>query len=178
VIVYNGFNSAIFSKDRRYRYALTRRFRVQIPPKSFVVIGINPSTADEATDDPTIRRCVAFAKREGASELVMVNLFAFVQTDKLAFIKFASRSFDRAVGDENERTINSILRFRHEVVVVCAWGTLNPILRSQAMWMRHKIELSRRQPFCFGCNADGSPKHPLYLAADTPLVTYGPTEAK
>lgn len=66
--------AAVFSPDRAHRYRLTREWYSDRPP--FVVIGLNPSTADESQDDPTIRRCLSFARREGCGSLVMVNRLA------------------------------------------------------------------------------------------------------
>lgn len=70
--------SAILSDDRKYRYSLSR---VWDESKNKVMfIGLNPSTADETEDDPTIRRCINFAKSWGYVGLEMTNLFAFRAT--------------------------------------------------------------------------------------------------
>jgi hypothetical protein len=68
-------SGATLSACRTWRYALWRRWDLSKPP--FIVIGLNPSMADELQDDPTIRRCINFAKREGCGSYVMLNLFAF-----------------------------------------------------------------------------------------------------
>lgn len=68
---------AMFSSDRAYRYALFREWGEE---SKLVVIGLNPSTADEYQDDPTIRRCIGYAKAWGHGGLVMLNLFAFRAT--------------------------------------------------------------------------------------------------
>ena len=70
--------SAILSDCRIYRYSLTRTWDVN--KKYVLFIGLNPSTADENYDDPTIRRCVDYAHRWGYGGLVMTNLFAFRAT--------------------------------------------------------------------------------------------------
>jgi hypothetical protein len=70
-------NSAEFSADRVYRYTLTRELGIG---PTLMVIGLNPSTADETQDDPTIRRCIGFAKRWEMGRLVMTNIFAFRST--------------------------------------------------------------------------------------------------
>ncbi|WP_368188730.1 DUF1643 domain-containing protein [Aeromonas sp. R7-3] len=70
---------AVFSPCRTYRYALSRVWATDKPYALF--IGLNPSTADETLDDPTIRRCIDFAKRRGYGGLVMANLFAYRATD-------------------------------------------------------------------------------------------------
>ena len=72
--------SATFSPCRRWRYTLLRRWE---PANLIVVafIGLNPSTADETLDDPTIRRCIGFAKAWGAGGMYMLNLFGWRSTD-------------------------------------------------------------------------------------------------
>lgn len=72
-------SEAILSVDRKYRYVLTRTWDETLPNIMFV--GLNPSTADETTDDPTIRRCINFAKSWGYGGLYMVNLFAYRSTN-------------------------------------------------------------------------------------------------
>ena len=70
---------AIFSADETYRYRLWRQWRgddLVADPKTCAFILLNPSTADHLNDDPTIRRCVAFAKAWGYRRLEIVNLFA------------------------------------------------------------------------------------------------------
>lgn len=78
--LWGGFSEsgAIFSADRLYRYTLTRRWDGR-PMMAW--IGLNPSTADETEDDPTIRRCTGFAKAWGYGGMVMLNLFAYRATD-------------------------------------------------------------------------------------------------
>jgi len=67
--------SASISRDGRYRYALRRVWDPRNP--SVLFIGLNPSTADHQQDDPTIRRCIRFARDWGFGELIAANLFAF-----------------------------------------------------------------------------------------------------
>ena len=69
---------ANFSRCRQFRYTLWRRWDKTLPP--VMMIGLNPSTADAHRNDPTIRRCIGFAKRWGHGGLVMTNLFAFRAT--------------------------------------------------------------------------------------------------
>ncbi|HDR1569813.1 TPA: DUF1643 domain-containing protein, partial [Pasteurella multocida] len=73
-------NNAIFSDCGTYRYVLWRIWDTLLPRITF--IGLNPSTADESNDDPTIRRCINFAKKWGYGGIYMVNLFAYRSTDK------------------------------------------------------------------------------------------------
>ena len=76
---------AIFSSDRIFRYILWRTWNEQ--NGHLMVIGLNPSTADETQDDPTIRRCVGFARQWGYGGLYMLNLFAYRATDPSELMK-------------------------------------------------------------------------------------------
>ena len=71
-----------FSRCRRYRYWLRRDWDRALPQCAF--IGLNPSTADAQTDDPTLRRCMGFARQWGYGSLLLVNLFGFRATDPAA----------------------------------------------------------------------------------------------
>lgn len=158
-------SSATFSADRRYRYTLERSWDETKPP--FVVIGLNPSTADETTDDPTIRRCIGFAKREGCGSLLMLNLFGFRATDPNVM-----RAAKDPIGDANLETIVAETKkaVKQGGKVVCAWGSHGEY-RTQG----EQVSICLRVPaFCFGKTKSGQPKHPLYLKANTPLEKYDP----
>lgn len=160
----SGSNSATFSDDLEYRYTLGRRWGTA---KTLVVIGLNPSTADENEDDPTIRRCMGFAKRDGYNALLMLNLFAFRATDPRSMM-----SATDPVGPLN----NKILRERtlgRDVLV--AWGALGSH-RGRDREVMGMLEDARRV-LCLGVTKAGQPKHPLYLRADTPLAVYPPLTA-
>jgi hypothetical protein len=159
-------SGAIFSDDRRYRYGLWRCWDNTLPAMN--VIGLNPSTADETVDDPTIRRCVGFAYREGCGTLVMTNLFALRSTDpKLLRI---SKS---PVGPENDDYIFSAARGCE--LVVAAWGA-DPVAVNRARDVIPKLELARAPwltpVWCLGKTKSEAPKHPLYLAKTTPLEPF------
>ena len=150
-------SGATFSPDRLYRYTLWREWG-DGPP--FVVIGLNPSTADESQDDPTIRRCVGFAKREGCGRLVMLNLFALRSTDPAALLQSTA-----PVGPENDDTL---LRETREpnAIVVAAWGA-----HKTTGWRAIDVLTKLMVPlWCFGRTASGAPRHPLYVKADAPLL--------
>ena len=76
-----------FSPCRRYRYTLWRDWNPLLPDNVYAMfIGLNPSTADETNDDPTIRRCINFAKSWGCDSFCMTNIFAFRATDPKVMI--------------------------------------------------------------------------------------------
>lgn len=149
--------SAYLSPDGVFRYWLLR----QIAPgeKTAIIIGVNPSTADGETDDPTIRRSVDFARQWGCSRLAMINLHAFRSPDPKALLSAVD-----PVGPENGAVVRAFVEGAD--IVVAAWGQsrLHPIARQIGGWI-----LSRPTTQCLGQNKDGSPKHPLYLRATTQL---------
>jgi hypothetical protein len=150
---------AVFSPDRMYRYVLSRRWAEG--PRALIVIGLNPSTADEREDDPTIRRCIGFAKREGCSGLIMLNLFALRATDPMVM-----RAHPEPVGELNDQWIRD-LATREAHVVVAAWG-VHGEHRGRGAEVAAKIP----NLLCFGRTKGGHPRHPLYLRADTALEPF------
>ena len=87
----------IFSPCRRYRYTLWRAWDM-FNPGYVMFIGLNPSTADEVQDDPTIRRCIGYAKEWGYGAFCMTNIFAFRATDPRVMKAQAD-----PVGPENDK---------------------------------------------------------------------------
>lgn len=151
--------TATFSPCRRYRYTLDIVWDDTRPMAVF--IGLNPSTADETQDDPTIRRCRGFAESWGCGGMRMLNLFAFRATDP----KVMKGEADPI---EHDKYLNWIdeLAFGFHPVVAC-WGTHGSHLGRGADVSEYFNHLQ-----CLGKNADGSPKHPLYLKSDTKLEPY------
>ena len=109
----NEISSAKFSSCRTYRYSLTRIW--DDSKETCVFIGLNPSTADENDDDPTIRRCIRFAKDWGFGRLVMVNLFSYRATDPKVM-----KSTPHPIGDDNDKHL--LAECGKAQLVVAAWG--------------------------------------------------------
>ena len=151
-------SGAHFSDDGKYRYALYRQWG-KCNKKHFTVIGLNPSTADENIDDPTIRRCIGFAKREGCTGLTMLNLFAYRATDPNEMVIQHD-----PVGPENDIAIAANVQ---NAIVIAAWGAL-PFAVHRARKVMEMIPTIQ----CFGLTKNGHPKHPLYLKLDTPIIPY------
>lgn len=152
--------SAVFSKCGRYRYALRRIWTVDLPAVMF--IGLNPSTATAATDDPTLRRCIRFAQAWGFGSLVMTNLFAMRSTDPAAL----SRAVD-PIGPRNNWWL-AFHRGRADAVVA-AWGA-HGTLHSRGEEVIRRF----RDLHCLGLTRNGQPRHPLYLPGDLELVRFNP----
>lgn len=155
--------SAWFSQDRRYRYMLTRRW--SDPHAWMTFLMLNPSTADAFADDPTIRRCISFAKREGCGGLDVLNLFAWRATDPKAL-----RECPDPVGPDNDHVIRGHAR---NSLVVAAWGA-NGTLRGRSREVAALLAAEGVRLKCLGVTADGSPRHPLYVRADAPLLPWEP----
>lgn len=165
----DGFarSSAYISLDGMYRYNLTRNWGDTPYDPCMTFIGLNPSTADAEKDDPTIRRCIGFAKREGFTRLVMLNLFAFRATDPKALI-----TADDPVGPDNN---SELMAWMTSPVIVACWGA-NPT-NGRAVAMKAMVRNCGAKLYCFGKTKDGHPKHPLYLPADAPLSLLEPDHA-
>lgn len=153
---------AKFSIDRAYRYNLLRVWDEGKEKVCF--IGLNPSTANATTDDPTIRRCIGFARTWGFGGLWMGNLFAFVSTDpsKLTF----GAGYD-PIGKENDTELMRMVG--QSSLVIAAWGTWKQQeIRDRSWYVRTMFTRMK----CLGKTKDGQPRHPLYLKADTTPTTF------
>jgi hypothetical protein len=143
---------ATLSPCRTYRYSL---WRVWEPDKGMVAFcGLNPSTADETVDDPTIRRCIGFARDWGYGGLYMLNLFAF-RTKNPKVMKAAADP----VGPENDATLADYQK--KGVLIVAAWG-IDGVFKGRADYVLKNV-LVHGPLKCLGRTKDGQPKHPLFL---------------
>lgn len=153
---------AIFSEDRRYRYVLRRQWD---PEKNMVnFIMLNPSTADERTLDPTLRRCANYALDWGLGGMTITNLFAFRATDPLDM-----RASLDPVGPDNDHAITVCARAAR--VVVVGWG-------AHGGWLNRDEEVkallrnAHVNAYALKLTKDGHPGHPLYLKRDAHLVRF------
>ncbi|MEM7756053.1 MAG: DUF1643 domain-containing protein [Planctomycetota bacterium] len=130
---------------------------------------LNPSTAEarpNGENDPTIRRCIGFSKTLGFGSMILVNIFAARATFP-ADLKRMKHPVSEGGGPANDRAIRRAVRTAD--TVIAAWGNHGTHLgRSD----RVRQMLTGTDIFCLGVTNLGEPKHPLYLAADTPLVPF------
>lgn len=156
--------TAVFDPDRTYRYELTRRWA---PGPVLLFVMLNSSTATAHTLDPTASRCRtrAIANRFGAVRIV--NLYALRATDPTALDGNAD-----PVGPDNDRILSERLS-EPDQAVVCAWGS-HPMAVRRAGVVLDLIHAAGHRPLCLGYNADGHPRHPLYVLNAAPLITYNP----
>lgn len=153
--------TATFSPCRTWRYALTRTWNPDLAATVWIML--NPSTADAFQLDPTIRRCVAFAKQWNTGGVVVLNLFGLRSTQPAAL-----RAVDDPVGPDND---DMIAREAVGGRVVCAWG-VHGRLYSRDRRVAALLHNNGVQPWCLGTTKDGQPKHPLYVPGDTQPVEY------
>lgn len=143
-------SGAHFSRCRSFRYALWREWDAE--RSKVLMIGLNPSTADATSNDPTIRRCIGFARDWGFGGVWVLNLFAYRATYP-ADLKAALDP----VGPRNDEWIRRVARRVDRVVAV--WGNDGAMLGRSTPVRRmlgHRLEVIR-------LNARGEPAHPLYL---------------
>lgn len=160
---------AVFSDCRRYRYRLWRFWDSSLPRICFVLL--NPSTADEIENDPTVERQVRRVKQWGGfGGVEIVNAYAFRSTNPEILYDVID-----PVGSSNDDWIISAASWAHSSggFVVCGWGKHAAAILDRSgkpprhrqllkLFTEHKIPIS-----AFGLNADGTPRHPLYISYDS-----------
>lgn len=162
--------SALISPDGLYRYWLMRVWDLDNAGNLLVFVGLNPSTADHEQDDPTIRRCIGFAKKHGYAGILMMNVYALRSTDPAAL-----RKSNDPIGPENVRYFRKMLQVYCACRWVAAWGAHREASKA-ASKMFYDIACDFDLPtfYSLGVTRGGQPKHPLYLAADTPFEYFDP----
>ncbi len=147
---------ATFDATGTYRYLLWRTWNPAADRVLFVML--NPSTADATRDDPTIRRCIAFARAWGHGGVEVVNLFAWRSTSP-SLLRIAPDP----VGPDNDRVLMDACG--RAARIVFAWGNHG------SFWGRDRQvkSLLGGQTFCLGFTRTGQPRHPLYLRQTTGL---------
>lgn len=143
---------AVFSPCGRYRYRLWRRWA---PGGECILwVMLNPSTACATEDDPTIRRCVGFAKAWGAHAMEVVNLFAWRATDPRELVRP-----EDPVGPANDEHI--LLASARASRTIVAWGA-DPFAVRRAKAVLERLSA----PQALALTKSGAPRHPLYLRRD------------
>lgn len=152
-----SYSDATFSPCGRYRYRLWREWNVRLP--RMLCVMLNPSTADEKANDPTVERCQRRAIALGFGALEVVNLFALRSTDPAALYAQAD-----PIGPDNDQHIMESAALAG--MVLCGWGTHGAHLGrgNQVEAMLRSWPGIARKLHVLKVNADGSPKHPLYVA--------------
>jgi hypothetical protein len=168
------FDPARFDESKRYaqgamfgpgqqpthRYALWRNWETPIcpGPKRVLWIALNPSTADEHIEDPTVRRMIRFSQTWGYGGLFVCNAFAWRSTDRSVLPKVAD-----PIGPWNDRVILSLAQRCDDVV--CAWGA-DGNLFSRGRVLTDLLRRTATPLWMLARNANGTPKHPLYVHSE------------
>ena len=183
---------ACLSADELFRYSLTRWWG-DLPPSQpekgcgrwAVFIMLNPSTADARQDDPTIRRCIAFADAWGYKGLCVLNLYAFRSSDPTDLI-YASDAVGpnndliivktlQAVFNHTEKQHTGLLPFRASPpAAYVAWGVADKH-RNRAARVLSLIRRCHFEPLAIRVTQAGWPSHPLYLPRNSRPVSYHQT---
>jgi len=156
-------HAAAFDGHRNYRWSLTRTWDKSKPTLGWIML--NPSTADEAEDDPTIRRCINFANDWGFGQITVGNLFALRATDPDDL-----REHSNPVGDENDHYLRTVCDFADKVVA--AWGTKGSLNGRD----EEVVEMLDTDLYALNTTKDGHPNHPLYQPADAELEVFARAE--
>lgn len=155
--------TALLSNDGVYRYRLTRRF--EQPGRLLPFLMLNPSIADADIDDPTIRRCIGFARELGFAGIVVSNLYAFRATKPKDLWKAAD-----PIGPDNSMHLHRLFgeAAAQQSPVIAAWGVNAKPERVEEILQNRYANLL----VCLGKTQDGHPKHPLYLPKGAQLVSW------
>ena len=151
------------SDQSSYRYWLTRHLSVLGNGGTVLFVMLNPSTADQSQDDPTIRRCMGFARDWGYADLKVANLYALRSTDPRGL--FESND---PVGVDNLPTVDRLAAMADEIIA--AWGaTPHPGGQDH---VRQVLDILswHQQVRCLGVTAGGHPRHPLYVKKDAARI--------
>lgn len=156
----DGSGSAVFSGD--YRYSLSRSWG---EGERLLWVMLNPSTAGAKEDDPTLRRCLGFTRRESKyGALTVVNLLGLVATRPIHLAEA-----DDPVGPSNRFFV--AVNLRQVDTVVSAWGAgiekVAQAKEERAFFMDSADQFGVKV-IDLGITQAGHPRHPLYLAKTTP----------
>ncbi|PCJ85802.1 MAG: hypothetical protein COA54_10425 [Thiotrichaceae bacterium] len=149
---------AVISSDEKYRYALWRTWDSNLPRLMFVCL--NPSTADAAKDDPTLRRCIGFAREWGFGSVCIGNLFAY-RTPNPSDLKGTTNP----VGNKNDLWLSKL--FSESDTVIAAWGNNGSYLSRDK-----EVMSSLKELYCLSKTKSNAPKHPLYVRASQKYSIY------
>ena len=156
-------NTASISECGQYRYELQREVN-PFGEGNCLFLMLNPSTADAMHDDPTIRRCKAFAEAWGHRRLIVANLFSYRATEPRAM----KEAVDPIGPDCDDAIMDAVYQ---SGTVVCAWGAHGGYMDRdrQVLAMIHK---AMPDTLCLNTTKGGFPCHPLYQKKDTALKPY------
>lgn len=150
--------TASISTCGTYRYSLSRSWDNSKPRVTFICL--NPSTADATTDDPTLRKCIAYAKSWGHGGLLILNLFAYRSCEPAAM-----KNASDPIGPKNDKKLSQAAK--NGKIIIAAWG-------NDGAFNGRSCEVAQNFPNlkCLKVNKTGEPSHPLYLKANLKPISY------
>lgn len=155
---------AILSKDKNYRYWLSRKWDFSKHSLGFIML--NPSTADSYNDDNTIIKCITYAKSWGYGGIIVVNLFAFRSTKPKELLLI-----NNPIGYENNHYLKQMRDLQQ---IICAWGNKPIIQKLKKKFPNYNPleDIPKDRLYCLQLSKDNIPKHPLYLKKNIQLIKY------
>ncbi|MGZ0657038.1 DUF1643 domain-containing protein [Coraliomargarita sp. W4R72] len=162
-------NACSFSDCRKYRYTLLHQWEPLFERRRVIFVCLNPSTADEGQLDPTLTRIKAFSQRLGGNEFLMLNIFGYRATDPNDMMAVTD-----PVGPGNDAHMQAAIEEAYELNqgsldIIGGWGNHGLHMDRQAAFLK-LLAPYRTWPklniACLGKNANQTPKHPLYIAAN------------
>lgn len=155
---------AVYSDCEHYRYSLTRQWHAAGPKALFVML--NPSTATEIQNDPTVERCERRARALGFGAFAVTNIFAYRATDPVLM-----RAQPDPIGPQNDQAIAAGAAWADQII--CAWGSHGAHMRRGAQ-VAGLLQAARKPLFHLGLTQGAQPRHPLYVGyAVQPLPWIG-----
>lgn len=145
---------ARYSDCERYRYSLEMVWDGDLEVLTFIML--NPSTATEEKNDPTVEGCERRARKWGYGGCCILNLFAYRATDPQDM-----KQQDDPVGEDNDRFL--MLAGNHGHNIICAWGNHGSYLDRSSIVLGN-LRKQRKRLFYLELNKSGEPKHPLYVS--------------
>lgn len=163
--------TAVISTCGLYRYMLSRSFagllEVGKKPRMALWVMLNPSTADADTDDPTIRRCASFSKREGFAGFYVGNLYALRSANPDDLRDSMEAGID-PIGPENDEYLRTLASWSD--AIICAWGAHDMARENYRAAAVMNLLCRYHDLMCLGLTGGGSARHPLYVKGDAPLT--------
>ncbi len=158
-----SISGALFSdENRKFRYALWRIW--DNTKESLLFIGLNPSTANEHRNDPTITRLIGFAKSFGFGSLYAGNLFSIVSADPMVLFNESSVELPNGPCDQAIEQMNRLCS-----TVLVGWGGWAKYAKTRPSQV---LSLIGGRAFCLRVNKSGEPSHPLYLPSSSKMILY------
>lgn len=161
-IATKAYNStAEYSACAGHRYTLVRHFYVGEAVLNFILL--NPSTATEKFNDPTIARCETYALRHGYRTLVITNIFSWRDTSPKGMMEKAKAG--TAVAGDPENIAYIVKHAENADTVICGWGNHGQF-QNRSTYVESELDARRIILSCLAHNKSGEPKHPLYIAGN------------